>query len=69
MPGLVTEVCSIGAFVRVADGIEGLVPLDELVLTHVTRPGDAVEVGDEATVVVTEVDRTRRRLSLSPRPA
>ncbi|WP_078628950.1 S1 RNA-binding domain-containing protein [Streptomyces sp. 142MFCol3.1] len=30
-------------------------------------PQDVVEVGDEVTVVVTEVDRVRRRLSLSRR--
>jgi small subunit ribosomal protein S1 len=33
----------------------------------VETPADVVQVGDEITVVVTEIDRERRRLSLSRR--
>ncbi|MFE4393420.1 MULTISPECIES: S1 RNA-binding domain-containing protein [Streptomycetaceae] len=48
-----------GAFVEIADGIEGLVPQRDLA-------SPAVRVGDELTVLVSEVDRQRRRLLLSP---
>ncbi|MGI5350622.1 S1 RNA-binding domain-containing protein [Streptomyces sp. CA-250714] len=65
--GQVTKLVPFGAFVRVADGIEGLVPLRELTRTPVDAPEDAVRVGDEVTVVVTEIDRQRRRLALSRR--
>ncbi|WP_432188042.1 S1 RNA-binding domain-containing protein [Streptomyces sp. Tue6028] len=65
--GQVTKLVPIGVFVRVADGIEGLVHLEELAWTPVATPEDVVEVGDEVTVVVTEVDRERRRLALSRR--
>ncbi|WP_371525244.1 S1 RNA-binding domain-containing protein [Streptomyces sp. NBC_01283] len=69
LEGLVTKLIPLGAFVRVADGIEGLVHLHELARTPVEHPEDAVRVGDEISVAVTEVDRERRRLALSRRQA
>ncbi|MGP3991759.1 S1 RNA-binding domain-containing protein [Streptomyces sp. 3N207] len=65
--GQVTKLVPFGAFVQVADGIEGLVHLRELTRTPVEAPEDAVQVGDAVTVVVTEIDQERRRLSLSRR--
>lgn len=65
--GRVTKLVPFGAFVRVTDGIEGLVHLRELASTPVESPSDAVQAGDEVAVVVTEIDRERRRLSLSRR--
>nr|ATU31812.1 RNA-binding protein [Streptomyces sp. KCB13F003] len=67
--GQVTKLVPFGAFVRVAEGIEGLVPLAELDRTPVAAPGEVVQVGDGVTVVVTEIDRERRRLALSRRRA
>ncbi|MEU5282160.1 S1 RNA-binding domain-containing protein [Streptomyces asoensis] len=67
LPGQVTKLIPFGVFVQVADGIEGLVHLRELAWTPVETPADVVQVGDEITVVVTEIDRERRRLSLSRR--
>jgi ribosomal protein S1 len=60
LPGSVTKVVPFGVFVRVADGIEGLIPLSEL-----TAPA-AEASGDEVTVIITEIDPQRRRLALSP---
>ncbi|WP_307835471.1 S1 RNA-binding domain-containing protein [Streptomyces adelaidensis] len=56
--GRVTKVVPFGVFVEVADGIEGLVKAPEGAV-------EGVEVGDELTVVVLEVDRERRKLTLS----
>ncbi|MFC8142964.1 S1 RNA-binding domain-containing protein [Streptomyces paradoxus] len=67
--GQVTKLVPFGVFVEVADGIEGLVHLRELTWTPVRTPSDAVQVGDQVTVVVTGIDRERRRLALSRRPA
>ncbi|ARF55481.1 S1 RNA-binding domain-containing protein [Streptomyces gilvosporeus] len=66
--GPVTKLVPFGVFVRVADGIEGLIPLDELTATPVTAPEHAVQVGDELTVTLTAIDRERRRLALSRAP-
>ncbi|MFI9830898.1 S1 RNA-binding domain-containing protein [Streptomyces sp. NPDC051913] len=65
LKGQVTKLVPFGFFVQVADGIEGLVHLHELTSTPVPTPQDVVEAGDEVTVVVTDVDRERRRLILS----
>lgn len=65
--GQVTELVPFGAFVQVADGIEGLVHLRELTWTPVQTPADAVQVGDEVTIVITKIDRERRTLTLSRR--
>ncbi|WP_149827463.1 S1 RNA-binding domain-containing protein [Streptomyces tailanensis] len=63
--GRVTKLVPFGVFVEVADGIEGLVHLSELTVEPLETPDGVVEVGDEMTVVVLEVDLARRRVSLS----
>ncbi|MFE6158449.1 S1 RNA-binding domain-containing protein [Streptomyces sp. NPDC056486] len=67
--GPVTKLVPFGVFVRVADGVEGLVHLRELAWTPVESPEDVVKVGDEISVVAIEIDRERRRVSLSRRQA
>ncbi|TPQ20974.1 S1 RNA-binding domain-containing protein [Streptomyces sporangiiformans] len=67
--GKVTKLVPFGVFVQVADGVEGLVHLRELTGTPSESPEGVVQVGDEVTVVVTEIDRERRRLALSRRQA
>jgi small subunit ribosomal protein S1 len=67
LQGQVTELVPFGVFVQLADGIQGLVHLRELTWTPVDKPEDVVQVGDEIAVVITEIDRERRRLALSRR--
>ncbi|MFI6406005.1 S1 RNA-binding domain-containing protein [Streptomyces sp. NPDC050548] len=66
LQGQVTKVIPFGVFVRVADGIEGLVHLRELTELPVETAEGILQVGDELMVVITEVDLERRRLALSP---
>jgi small subunit ribosomal protein S1 len=65
--GQVTKLVPFGAFVRVAQGIEGLVHISELATIHVESPEQIVSVGDEVRVKVIDVDVSRRRISLSMR--
>ena len=58
-----------GAFVRVDDGIEGLVHISELAERHVDIPEQVVSVGEEITVKVIDIDLDRRRISLSLKQA
>ncbi|MGI5140051.1 MULTISPECIES: S1 RNA-binding domain-containing protein [unclassified Streptomyces] len=67
--GRVTKLVPFGVFVQVADGVEGLVPLAELGPAPVAAPEDVVQVGDEVSVTVMDIDRRRRRLTLSQRSA
>src|SRR5664279_3347613 len=69
VPGKVTKLVPFGAFVRVQDGIEGLVHISELAERHVEIPEQVVNVGDEIMVKVIDIDLERRRISLSLKQA
>jgi len=58
--GRVTRVMTFGAFVEVLPGKEGLVHISELAPRRVERVEDVVNVGDEVTVKVIEIDRQGR---------
>jgi polyribonucleotide nucleotidyltransferase len=62
--GTVTRVIPIGAFVQILPGKEGLVHISQLAPQRVERVEDVVNVGDEITVKVMEVDG-QGRLNLS----
>src|SRR3989475_4159250 len=62
--GTVSSVVNFGAFVDLG-GMDGLVHVSELSWKHVDHPGSVVQVGDEITVQVLEVDLDRERISLS----
>jgi small subunit ribosomal protein S1 len=69
VPGKVTKLVPFGAFVRVQDGIEGLVHISELAERHVEIPEQVVNVADELMVKVIDIDLDRRRISLSLKQA
>jgi small subunit ribosomal protein S1 len=69
IPGRVTKLVPFGAFVRVDDGIEGLVHISELAERHVDIPEQVVSVGEEINVKVIDIDLDRRRISLSLKQA
>ena len=69
VPGKVTKLVPFGAFVRVEDGIEGLVHISELAQRHVELPDQVVKVGEEVFVKVIDIDLERRRISLSLKQA
>ena len=69
VPGKVTKLVPFGAFVRVEEGIEGLVHISELAERHVEVPDQVVSVGDDAMVKVIDIDLDRRRISLSLKQA
>ncbi len=69
VPGKVTKLVPFGSFVRVADGIEGLVHISELAERHVEIPEQVVQVGGDVMVKVIDIDLERRRISLSLKQA
>jgi small subunit ribosomal protein S1 len=69
VPGKVTKLVPFGAFVRVDEGIEGLVHISELAERHVEIPEQVVQVGDSIFVKVIDIDLDRRRISLSLKQA
>ncbi|MGN6161941.1 MAG: S1 RNA-binding domain-containing protein, partial [Marmoricola sp.] len=69
VPGKVTKLVPFGAFVRVEEGIEGLVHISELAERHVEIPEQVVQVNDDTMVKIIDVDLERRRISLSLKQA
>src|SRR5438034_5370232 len=65
VPGKVTKLVPFGAFVRVEDGIEGLVHISELAEGHVEIPEQVVQGGDELGDKVIDVDLERRQIARS----
>jgi len=66
--GRVVRCADFGAFVEISPGVEGLVHVSEM--SHVKRilkPEEVVQAGEEVTVLVKQIDESRRRISLSIR--
>src|SRR5947209_11186160 len=66
--GTVRRLVDFGCFVEILPGKEGLVRTSQLADYQVNRPEDVVSVGDEITVMVTEID-AQGRINLSRRAA
>ncbi|MCL4487088.1 MAG: S1 RNA-binding domain-containing protein [Chloroflexi bacterium] len=67
--GVITSVVPFGAFVRVGDGVEGLVHVSELANGSFLHPRDVVQEGQMVQVRVIDVDPEQQRLRLSLRLA
>ena len=63
--GVVRNLTNFGAFVELEEGIDGLVHISDLSWTKKIRhPAEVVKKGDEVDVVVLNVDKNNRRISL-----
>ncbi len=63
--GIVRNLTNFGAFVELEEGIDGLIHISDLSWTKKIRhPGEVVKKGDEIQVIVLNVDRDNRRISL-----
>ncbi|WP_127019887.1 30S ribosomal protein S1 [Flagellimonas beolgyonensis] len=63
--GKVVVIADYGAFIEVADGVEGLIHVSEMSWsTHLRSAQDFVNVGDEVEAVVLTLDREERKMSL-----
>jgi small subunit ribosomal protein S1 len=63
--GKVSRVMNFGAFVELEPGVEGLIHISELASQRVRRVTDIVKPDQEVQVLVLNVDREARRMSLS----
>jgi small subunit ribosomal protein S1 len=63
--GKVVSLTDYGAFIELAEGVEGLIHVSEMSWTkRVKHPSQILKVGDEVDVQVLEIDGTNRRISL-----
>ncbi len=63
--GTVVNVMSYGAFIKLEDGIEGLVHISEMSWTkRISHPSELVNIDDEIEVVVLRIDEQKQEISL-----
>jgi small subunit ribosomal protein S1 len=67
--GTVTKIVNFGAFVRVRDGLEGLIHISELSHQRVAHPGDVVHEGQTLKLKIISLEQDRHRLGLSLKQA
>jgi len=67
--GKVTKLASFGAFVQLADDIDGLVHISQLSEERVDKVKDILKIGQDVEARVIKVDRTERRIGLSIKAA
>jgi small subunit ribosomal protein S1 len=68
--GTVSNLTDYGAFVRIEEGVEGLVHVSEMDWTNANaRPSKIVKLGQEVNVVVLDVQESKHRISLSMKQA
>jgi small subunit ribosomal protein S1 len=67
--GKVTRIMDFGAFVELEPGVEGLIHISELAPQRVRRVTDIVQPDQEVQVMILNVDKNQRRISLSLKAA
>ncbi len=66
--GTVTQVAKFGAFVRIEEGLEGLIHISRLPSGRSAPSRKPIQAGDRVTVRIIQVDGQRRRMRLSWEP-
>ncbi|MBS6610113.1 MULTISPECIES: bifunctional 4-hydroxy-3-methylbut-2-enyl diphosphate reductase/30S ribosomal protein S1 [Peptoniphilus] len=63
--GKVVNLLDFGAFVRLEQGVDGLLHVSQISREHVEKPQDKLSIGEEVTVKVTDIDEENQKISLS----
>lgn len=63
--GTIVAFAEFGAFVKLQDGVEGLIHLGEITWNRIKHPSQHFSIGDEVKSAVLRVDKEARRISLS----
>jgi small subunit ribosomal protein S1 len=64
---VVTSVVAFGAFVRIADGVEGLLHISELATGDLAHPRDVLQEGQAVQARVLEIEPTQQKMKLTLR--
>jgi small subunit ribosomal protein S1 len=65
LTGEVTNIMNYGAFVKIEDGLEGLVHISEMSWTkRINHPSEVANVGDKVEVVVLDINKEKKEISL-----
>jgi small subunit ribosomal protein S1 len=63
--GVVVAIADFGAFVKIADGMEGLIHVSEISWNRIRHPSQRFHIGDEVDARVLHVEKDTRRIALS----
>lgn len=63
--GEVVNLLDFGAFVRLQEGVEGLVHVSQISYEHVEKPSDELNIGDEIEAKILEINPESKRIALS----
>lgn len=67
--GKVVNLLDFGAFVRLKDGVDGLLHVSQISKDHINKPSDVLKIGEEVMVKIIDVNEAERRISLSMKEA
>ncbi|CAN5502484.1 hypothetical protein BH10BDE1_BH10BDE1_12580 [soil metagenome] len=65
LSGMITKIETFGAFCRLEEGVEGLIPISELAWGRVSNPAEVVRVGQNVQVILMRVSEENDRLRVS----
>ncbi len=65
--GQIVNLLDFGAFVRLPEGVEGLIHVSQVSNEHVEKPSDVLNIGQEVETKILEIDTENQRISLSIR--
>ncbi len=63
--GKVVNILDFGAFIRLEEGVDGLVHVSQIAKEHVDKPSDRLEVGQKVKVKIIDINPKNERISLS----
>lgn len=63
--GKVSKMATFGAFVAIADNLEGLVHVSEIAEDRVGKPEEVLEIGQSVKVKILKIDKKAKKISLS----
>ena len=67
--GTVTKLVDFGAFVRIADSVEGLVHISQISENRIGKPSDVLEERQKVNVKILDIDKKSKKISLSMKEA
>ena len=63
--GTVVNLMDFGAFVRLNEGVDGLLHVSQISNEHISKPSDALKIGDKLQVKVIDINGEEKKISLS----
>ncbi len=63
--GKIVNLLDFGAFVRLKEGVDGLLHVSEISKDHIDKPSDVLEIGQTINVKIIDIDGEEKKVSLS----